>query len=272
MVADDPSATDDVAMRYLARRQPLSVHWAGELLGDEIESRTRGRWLCDDLAPTMTFLRDFVFHSLMQKKAFRGLPETLADLTTALKGSEEGIEFRLVGNRETTTEEPPAAEGVVATVEQETHVTAVRWLEEHVGLSQEAIGELVGVSRQAVYNWLYKGADIRDENRQRLLAVREVLERVQRQHRGTDALKTWLDTPRGPEAITPRRLLIANEIGKARALSLSAAPPREQAAAKWLRESPPDPWTLRQRHRREQFLRDEPASDASSGEDAMTHE
>jgi hypothetical protein len=105
-----------------------------------------------------------------------------------------------------------------------------------------------------VQNWLRGAVVIRDEHRQRLLAVREILQRAQRRHQGEDALKTWLDTPQGLDAQTPRQLLMNNELGKARALALSTAPPPPRVAPQWLRESPPDPWTQRQRRRRDRFV------------------
>jgi DNA-binding transcriptional regulator YiaG len=150
---------------------------------------------------------------------------------------------------------------------QDTHVGAIRWLEEHADLSQGEIADLIDVSRQTVQNWL-KGVAIRNENRQRLLGVQEVLQRAQRRGRDGEALKTWLDTPQGIQGQTPRQLLMNNEIGKARALALSTAPLRPRVAPQWLRESPPDSWTQRQKRRRDRFVPEEPhleieASDAN---------
>lgn len=157
--------------------------------------------------------------------------------------------------------------GTISRIEQETHIGAIRWLEEHAGLSQGAIADLVGVSRQTVQNWT-KGEAIRDENRQRLLAVWDVLQRVQRRRPSEDALKTWLDMPHSPDARTPRQLLVNNEVGRVRALSLSMSPPRSISSPAWLRGSPPDPWTRRQRHRRERFIRDEPEVDNDEDPDS----
>ena len=155
----------------------------------------------------------------------------------------------------------------VPLIEQDTHIGAIRWMEEHAGLSQGAIADLVGVSRQTVQNWT-KGETIRDENRQRLLAVWDVLQRVQRRRSSEDALKTWLDTPLSPDGRTPRQLLVNNEIGRVRALSLSVSSAQAISSPAWLRESPPDPWTRRQRHRRERIVRDEPEMDNDQNPDS----
>jgi len=167
---------------------------------------------------------------------------------------------------ELALEDETSNETAFLDIERETHVGALRWLEEHACLSQGAIADLVGVSRQTVQNWL-KGESIRDENRQRLLAVREILERVQRRHDDEDALKTWLDTPSGVDGRTPRQLLLNNEIRKARALSVSTAPPQARTTPTWLRESPPDQWTLRQRRRRDHIVPEQAELEFESDED-----
>jgi hypothetical protein len=132
----------------------------------------------------------------------------------------------------------------------ETHVDAIHWLEAVAGLTKESIRRLVGVERPTIYAWL-EGAPIRNANRQRVLAVREVLERVAQRFPEPNQIATWLDTPRGAEARTPRSLLEANEIGKARLLALSTASPRDIPVPEWTLRARPNARTVDHQRRRE---------------------
>jgi len=261
VLTDDPRATETAGVGYRSSLQHLDPD-----LG------TAGLWSSGDLVDAAAkfashYVKDLA-GSVLHEPANSSLVRAMAALTAlhaelrtnSLDPDSHTAQWTpWVGLSAAKSTVSPA----VTPLEQAAHVGAVRWLEEHAGLSQGAIADLVGVSRQTVRNWL-GGVDIRDENRQRLLAVRDILERIQRRHRGSDALMTWLDTPRGPQAQTPRQLLIANEIGTARALSLSTAPPRPRSAPAWLRKSPPDPWTDRQRRRRERVVPDESGEDQTA--------
>lgn len=272
VVADDRWATDDAGVGYHSCDHrlvlPGDARW--HVGHPQSESWITGVWSCpvplvsaavlpsDWQARAQTITLGERLDSLLTE-AFRALTTWYAE-AMGVPCAAPGLE-----TEDAPVGELPASAGAdVSPIERETHVGAVRWLEEHVALSQGAIGELVGVSRQTVRNWL-GGEAIRDENRQRLLAVRDTLERVRRRHQDPEALKTWLDTPRGPEAKTPRQLMVDGEIGKARALSLSTAPPPARSTPAWLREAPADPWTLRQRRRRERVVPDDAGSDAAAG-------
>jgi hypothetical protein len=277
IVPEDPLATGDDSVGFRCFHQYPSVYYfnsASARAGQrecwpEIETRTSARLLLyADLTSVAKLAanRKMHFIGVPYPEMWDGLladvvKEAIALLVgvTKLPAPPDRSVHQVPGQASLPAHEEPAA-----LIEQETHIGAVRWLEEHVDLSQEAISDLLDVSRQTVINWL-KGGAIRDENRQRLLAVRDILERVRRRHHhNSDSLKTWLDTPRGPDGTTPRQLLTAGEIGKARALSLSTAAPPPRLAPEWLRESPPDPWTLRQQRRRERVVRDEPTPDADA--------
>jgi hypothetical protein len=190
------------------------------------------------------------------------LPESLRQLATHLGALiTAALVYRgeLAGPPQSTVEVAPAQAPEFTQIE--THVDAIRWLEDVAGLKKENIARLVGVERQTIYDWL-EGSSIRDRNRQRILAVREVLERAMRQYPEPDHLAAWLDTPRGAEAKTPRHWLEANEIGKARLLAISTAPPRDTAVPEWTLHASPNPWTVNQQRRRERFELEDPEIDA----------
>lgn len=123
----------------------------------------------------------------------------------------------------------------------------IRWIRTKTGLSQDRIARLVGVSRQTLYNW-EKGEPILDHNRQRLLQIKDVLERASSQHPTPYSLVTWLDTPRGAEGYTPAELLERNEIGKARLLAISSPSPRLKRPQSWIRRSVPEAFKSGEEH------------------------
>lgn len=99
---------------------------------------------------------------------------------------------------------------------------ALAFISERTGLSQEQIGDVLGVTRQTLHNWR-RGDPIGDANLRRLLAVRDVLGRAARRYPSPDLLRAWLLTPRGTDGKTPGDLLAAGEIDRARLLAM--APP-----------------------------------------------
>jgi transcriptional regulator with XRE-family HTH domain len=107
----------------------------------------------------------------------------------------------------------------------DTHVAALDWLEHDVGLSQEQIRAMIGVSRPTIISWR-KGGQLRDEHRQRILAVRDVIERARERHPEREQFFTWLDRPRGRDAVSPRELLQSNQINRARLLAIADEPRR----------------------------------------------
>src|SRR5205085_8556434 len=90
------------------------------------------------------------------------------------------------------------------------YVEALAWIKSATNLSQERIARLLGVTRQAIHLW-EQGKALKDANRRRLLAVKDVLERASTRHPTTERLAIWLDTPRGADARTPSQLLEAGE-------------------------------------------------------------
>jgi len=112
------------------------------------------------------------------------------------------------------------------------HLTALRWIKATTGLSQARLGRLLGVSRQTLNLWEHD-RPIADENRRRLLAVYEVLQRVWRRHPSRTQMQAWLDTPRGDDERTPAELLEANEINRVRLLAMTTSSPKVSRPPAW---------------------------------------
>lgn len=115
---------------------------------------------------------------------------------------------------------------------------ATEWLKSATGISWERIARLLGVTRQAVEGWR-GGAPLHDQHWQRLFAVRDVLGRAAARHPSVDALKAWLDTPRGVDGRTLAQLLEANEIDKARFLAVTKPSRKVTPAPVWVRRPTP---------------------------------
>jgi len=127
---------------------------------------------------------------------------------------------------------------------------AIQWMENVTGLSQDKIGRLIGVTRQAINGWK-RGGRIADDNRQRIFAVRDVLERAISKHPTKELLTAWLDTPRGADGRTPAQLIEANEINRARFLAISSPSPRLARAPSWVNRPVPEAFRARAEHRQE---------------------
>ncbi len=117
-------------------------------------------------------------------------------------------------------------------------------------LKQERIGDLLGVSRQTINRW-ENGEQIKDANRQRIYAVRDVLERAARRHSTPELLTAWLDTPRGADGRTPAELLANNEINRARLLAVSSPSSHLVRAPAWVKQSIPEAFRAGAEHRQE---------------------
>ncbi len=107
----------------------------------------------------------------------------------------------------------------VAPEKLDPEAAAIIWLRQY--LSVERIGQLVGVSRQRVHEWL-NGSAMSSLNRKRLLAVREIIGRALERHKSALDLQRWLDTPWPPDGRTPAEELAAGELGRVRFMSLSS--------------------------------------------------
>lgn len=123
--------------------------------------------------------------------------------------------------------------------QKQSHEEALEWLRSEAGLSKERVSKLLGVSRQSVHSWS-AGKDIRSEHRQRLLALREVLQRAIDVQGAGDRLLAWLDTPRGIDGRTPAQLLEVADFNRARLLATTTRSPRLKSPPTWIsREIPP---------------------------------
>jgi uncharacterized protein (DUF2384 family) len=118
------------------------------------------------------------------------------------------------------TVDQPAVESPV----KEPHQEALDWIEEATGLPWEYIRKLLRVSRPTLTAWK-NGEPISNENRRRLFAIRDVLERAARRHPRQSNLVAWLETPRGADGRTPADLLEAGEIDRARLLAMTNRSP-----------------------------------------------
>jgi hypothetical protein len=123
---------------------------------------------------------------------------------------------------------PSLPEEVVDAPRKEPHQEAIEWIKRTTDLSWDRVSKLLGVTRQAVNAWR-RGGPIRDDHRQRLFEVHEVLKRAAKRHPRPSDLVAWLDTPRGTDARTPAKLLEAGEIGKARLLAITSSSPKVKA-------------------------------------------
>ncbi len=141
------------------------------------------------------------------------------------------------------------------------HVDAIKWIKETAGLPQEKIGQLVNVRRQTIINW-EKGESITDANQQKLLAVRDVLERAARLHPTQAQLKAWLFTPYGADGLTPAQLLEAGEINRARLLAVSSPSPRLVSTPAWVKRPIPEKFLVGA-ERRQEVLSSETDSELS---------
>ena len=138
----------------------------------------------------------------------------------------------------------------------------VKAIAELTGLSRQGIAALVGVRRPTIYAWL-DDSNISEPNLRRLLATYEVLQRASTRHQTQQAMRAWLHTPRGADALTPASLLAQGEFGRARLLALSTAPPRSTPTPTWTREATPNAWTVREQNRLERVDRGDEESIAA---------
>ncbi len=88
-------------------------------------------------------------------------------------------------------------------------------LRETAKLSHKSIAELVGVSRQSLHNWQRK-QPIASENRRRLMAVLDILNRARKRYSSKSRLYTWLQTPCTEDGKSPWDLILAGEYDRAR--------------------------------------------------------
>lgn len=115
---------------------------------------------------------------------------------------------------------------------QSAHLSALDWIKNVTGFSDERLARLVSITRQSINRWRH-GEAVADANRRRVLVVKDVLERALDRFKMPNDLVVWLDTPRGADGRTPAELLEANEIGRARLLAVSAPSPRLKRAPSW---------------------------------------
>lgn len=129
----------------------------------------------------------------------------------------------------------PSLKQEQANVVSQPHIEALEYIKETTGLADDRIAALLGVSRQALDAWR-SGKSIKDKNRQRIFAVRDVIERATKRYQTRDQLLAWLDDPRGLDGYTPAKLLAAGEIDRARFLAVAYRSPGLRAPRAWTRQ------------------------------------
>ncbi|CAN5587290.1 hypothetical protein BH23CHL2_BH23CHL2_26020 [soil metagenome] len=127
-------------------------------------------------------------------------------------------------------------------------LSALTWIKDRTQLSDERLAELIGVSRTAINNWR-KGRVIHPNNRARILAVEDVLQRAADRYRTRIELTAWLDTPRGRNGLTPFDLLKTGEFDRARYLAVSR--PSARVKAKRVLAANAELWPQAVEHRQE---------------------
>lgn len=120
------------------------------------------------------------------------------------------------------------------------HLEAVRWIKASTGLPFEAVGRLIGVTRQTLSLWERRKGGITPVHRRRILAVKDVLERAASRHPTPEALSAWLNTPHGPDVLTPTDLLAAGEIDRARFYAVTRQPSSARQRPEWASRQAPE--------------------------------
>lgn len=121
----------------------------------------------------------------------------------------------------------------------EPYVKALAWIKEATTLSDQRIGELLGVSRQTIVKW-QKGIKPHWVHKQRLLAIHSVIQQAAIQHKSPDALTAWLDTPRGTRGQTPADMLINRQIDRARRYAVSSSSSKIRRPPAWILDPVPE--------------------------------
>jgi hypothetical protein len=103
-------------------------------------------------------------------------------------------------------------------------VEAIRWMRE-AGLPKSRLATLLDISRPALDAWEIGASVPHESNRQRVFAIRDILERSSRRLPSGWSLADWLDTPRGTDAVTPAALIAAGNLARARLLAMSTISP-----------------------------------------------
>ncbi len=158
------------------------------------------------------------------------LSRKLAEKEAALAEKEAAVkEYEILLSRINAAEPQVVWEEWLVSVQQPTpaavtpdapHIAAINWMKRAAKLADKQLADLLGISRRTINNWR-EGVPIKAINRQRVLAVRDVLERAADRLGTGEPLAAWLDSPYRPDGRTPAQLLIAGEIDHARMLAVS---------------------------------------------------
>lgn len=116
------------------------------------------------------------------------------------------------------------------------HLAALSWIKQGTGLADERVAALVGVSRQTLHRWR-QNEPITVSNRQRLFAVRDVLERAAFRRPTVEELGAWLDTPTAEDGRTPADFLAAGDIDHARLLAVATPSATARVLPAWITPS-----------------------------------
>jgi transcriptional regulator with XRE-family HTH domain len=114
------------------------------------------------------------------------------------------------------------------------HLAALSWIKHATGMADAQVADLVGITRQTIHNWR-RGVPIKASNRERVLAVRDVLERSADRVGTGDALAAWLQSPCAANGRSPFDLLAAGEVDRARTFAVSKLPARLVIQPRWIR-------------------------------------
>lgn len=112
---------------------------------------------------------------------------------------------------------------------------AIIKIKEFSQLSDETIADFIGVSRSAIDKWKKNGS-IRKKKLQKLLAVKEILERAYTFYNSKEKLATWLYTPRGKEGYTPAALIEEGKLDLARLYAESYRSQNLETIPTWVHE------------------------------------
>lgn len=138
----------------------------------------------------------------------------------------------------------------VAGSDEAPFLQALDWIQQTTGLADERIARLLGVSRQALHGWR-RAAPMSAPHRQRLLAVRELLQRAARRHATPEQLVAWLKMPRGADGRTPAELIESGELDRARLYAISDPEHRLVRPPAWVRSRIPEAFRAGAEHRQE---------------------
>jgi hypothetical protein len=130
-------------------------------------------------------------------------------------------------------------------------------IESKIALPNSEIAErLFDVTYQAYCRWKNSTARPNSTNFERIIQVRDIIDRAESRHKSQDALTAWLLTPAGTRALSPLDLIRRGEYKTARFLAASHSRERRRPEASWLKDGPVQQPGLEERRRRDRIYDD----------------